>query len=197
MFSEDDHFQILVQVRTPWTAMVCLYYTISGWKTYSMLLKHDCEYIRPDKREMRQDSSSPTKRLSVIKRDKRGRIFGSGNTSLAACLRTGSRRGPPFAHPQSVPRGSALPSVEPLRQSVAFFPLPVFFTGAGGWTYLKKYYYFILKLFEKRRALVKNSSLCDLYPNETSGTHPLKQQEWKEWIVQSSGTFGFGGFSTI
>ncbi len=52
-------------------------------------------------------------------------------------------------------------------------------------------------LIEKLRTLVKKLKFMWPKPNEASGTHPLKQQEWKEWIVQSSGTFGFGGFSTI
>jgi hypothetical protein len=89
------------------------------------------------------------------------------------------------AHPQSDPHGSAPPSVEPLRQSVAFsLCLGIFLQGREV-NLLKKYYDFKLEF-----CVTKNRI-------KTSGTGPLKQQEWKEWIVQSSGTLGFGGFSTI
>jgi hypothetical protein len=136
LFSEDDHFQILLQVRTPWTAGMPILHHIR--------LKDVCYWnMTVNIRDQREGKYAKTpllrRRYSILtKRDNRGRIFGSGNTSLAACWRTGSRRGPPCAHPQSVPHGSALPAVEPLRQSVAFFPFAwVFFYRGGRRTYLK------------------------------------------------------------
>jgi hypothetical protein len=61
----------------------------------------------------------------------------------------------------------ALPSVEPLRQSVAFFPFAwVFFLQGREVNLLKKYYDFKLEFY-----------VTDQKPNETSGTGPLKQQE--------------------
>jgi hypothetical protein len=131
-------------------------YIISGWKT---VVSETRQWIYETiEKGNSQNSFYPTKRLSVMKRGNRGWIFGSGNTSLAACWRTGSRRGPRCAHPQSVPHGSALPSVEPLRQSVAFFPFAwVFFYGGGRWT-VKKYITISSSLFENLRTLVINSS---------------------------------------